>query len=136
MDTTIADYAKFLRGLLKGEGLSAASREQMFSPQIRIHSAKQFPSLAPETTTENDGIRLSYGLGWGLFWSPFGKAFFKEGHDEGTENHAVCFDERKTCLLVLTNSSNGHSVFKELLETVLADRSTPWNWDDYIPYSR
>ena len=136
MDTTVTDYAKFLRGLLRGEGLSPASREQMFSPQIRIQSAKQFPTLAAETTTENDGIRLSYGLGWGLFWSPFGKAFFKEGHDEGTENHAVCFDARKTCLLVLTNSSNGHILFKDLLEAVLADRFTPWNWDDYIPFYR
>jgi len=136
METTVADYAKFLRGVLKGEGISPASREQMLSPQIRIHSAKQFPTLAPETTTENDGIQLSYGLGWGLFLSPFGQAFFKEGHDEGTENHAVCFDERKTCLLVLTNSSNGHSLFKELLETVIADRFTPWNWEDYIPVTR
>ena len=136
MDTTVTDYAHLLRGLLRGQGLSPAARAQMFSPQIRIQSAKQFPTLAPETTTENDGIRLSYGLGWGLFWSPFGKAFFKEGHDEGTENHAVCFDERKTCLLVLTNSSNGHSLFKDLLEAVLADRSTPWNWDDYIPFAR
>lgn len=136
MDTTLIDYAKFLRGVLKGDGLSLTARQQMFSPQIRIHSLKQFPTFAPETTTENDGIRLSYGLGWGLFWSPFGKAFFKEGHDEGTENHAVCFDERKTCLLVLTNSSNGHSLFKDLLENVLADRSTPWNWEDYIPFPR
>ena len=136
MDTTLTDYAKFLRGLLRGEGLSPGSRELMLGPQIRIHSAKQFPSLAPETTKENDGIRLSYGLGWGLFWSPFGKAFFKEGHDEGTENHAVCCDARKTCLLVLTNSSNGHSLFKDLLEAVLADRFTPWNWDDYIPFYR
>lgn len=136
MDTTVTDYARFLRGLLKGEGISAASRAQMFSSQIRIHSKRQFPTLAPETTTENDAIRLSYGLGWGLFWSPFGKAFFKEGHDEGTENHAVCFDRRKTCLLVLTNSSNGDSVFKDLFESALAERSTPWNWEGYVPFSR
>lgn len=136
MDTTVTDYARFLRALLKGEGIGAASREQMFSPQIRIHSKRQFPSLAPETTTENDAIRLSYGLGWGLFWSPSGKAFFKEGHDEGTENHAVCFDQRKTCLLVLTNSSNGDSIFRDLFESVLAERSTPWNWEGYVPFSR
>ncbi len=136
MDTTLSDYARFLHGVLSGEGISPASRQQMLSPQIRIHSVKQFPTLAPETTTENDGIQLSYGLGWGLFFSPFGKAFFKEGHDEGTENHAVCFDDRKTCLLVLTNSSNGHSLFKELLEAVIGDRFTPWNWDDYSPYAR
>lgn len=136
MDTTVSDYAKFLRGVLRGAGIKAASREQMFKAQIRIHSKQQFPTLAPETTTDNDGIQLSYGLGWGLFWSPYGKAFFKEGHDEGTENHAVCFDQRKTCLLVLTNSSNGDSLFQDLLGSVLAERSTPWHWENYTPFPR
>lgn len=132
MDTTVTDYARFLRGLLKGDGLSRASREQMLSPQIGGRTKTQLPALDPAATKENDGIHLSYGLGWGLFWSPFGKAFFKEGLDEGTDNHAVCFDERKTCLLVMINSSNGRGLFKDLLESLLAEHSEPWNWEDYI----
>jgi CubicO group peptidase (beta-lactamase class C family) len=133
LDTTITDYARFLRGLLKGDGLSAHARAAMLSPQIRIYSKRQFPTLDTTVTTENDVIRLSYGLGWGLFWTPAGKAFFKEGRDAGTENHVVCFDRRKACLLVLTNSSNGHALFKELLERVLGDHFTPWVWEDYVP---
>jgi hypothetical protein len=35
----------------------------MFDSQISIHSAHQFPSLAAETTTANDAIRLRYGIG-------------------------------------------------------------------------
>ena len=134
MDTTVTDYARFLRGLLKGDGLTQRAREQMLSPQIRILSNPQVPMLDPKTTPGKDDIRLSYGLGWGLFQSPAGKAFFKEGRDAGTENHVVCFDERKTCLLALTNSSNGRALFKELVESVLADHSTPWAWEDYIPF--
>lgn len=34
----------------------------MLSPQVSIRSAHQFPSLATETTTANDGIRLRYGF--------------------------------------------------------------------------
>jgi hypothetical protein len=43
----------------------------MQNAQISIHSAHQFPSLASETTSANDGIRLRYGLGWGLYFSPY-----------------------------------------------------------------
>ena len=64
----------------------------MLSPQVRIKTKHEFPSLNTEMTTDNDAIRLSYGLGWGLYWTPYGKAFFKEGHDEGWRHYAVCFD--------------------------------------------
>jgi hypothetical protein len=56
----------------------------------------QFPTLSTETTRENDGIRLSYGLAWGMYRSPCGKALFEEGHDPGRWNYTVCFDDKKT----------------------------------------
>lgn len=55
----------------------------MLSPQIRISSKHQFPTLASERTEANQAIRLSYGLGWGLYFTPYGEAFFKEGHSNG-----------------------------------------------------
>jgi len=91
----------------------------MLSPQVQIFSRQQFPTLAATTTDENKAIRLSYGLGWGLFWSPYGKAFFKEGHDEGFRHYSVVFDEPKDGIVIMTNSSNGEGIFKEILETTL-----------------
>ncbi len=35
----------------------------------------------------------------------------------------------------MTNSDNGESIFKELLEVALADIYTPWEWQNYIPYN-
>ena len=35
----------------------------------------------------------------------------------------------------MTNSDNGESTFKELLATLIADTFTPWQWENYIPYS-
>ncbi len=135
MDTTIADYARFIRSVIRGEGLSAASRAEMLKPQIRIISERQFPTLSTGTTDENRAIDLSYGLGWGLFTShTHGKAFFKEGHDDGWENHSVCFETSRTCAIFMSNSSNGDSIFKALLETLLRDTDTPWKWENYIPY--
>jgi D-alanyl-D-alanine-carboxypeptidase/D-alanyl-D-alanine-endopeptidase len=36
----------------------------------------------------------------------------------------------------MTNSGNGESIFKELLEITIADIYTPWQWENYIPYNK
>jgi CubicO group peptidase (beta-lactamase class C family) len=135
MQTTPRDYATFLSALLRGEVLSAAARHKMLSQQIRIHSAHQFPSLNTETTTAYDPIALSYGVGWGLYKSPYGLAFFKEGHDEGWRNLALCFMNGDG-ILVMTNSSNGEGIFRPLLETLLGETGFPFDWDGYTPYDK
>jgi CubicO group peptidase (beta-lactamase class C family) len=136
MDTTITDVARFVQVVIRREGLKPQSWNEMFSPQIAIHSKHQFPSLNTETTAENDKINLSYGLGWGLFWAPYGKAIFKEGHDDGWENHMVIYDQQKSAVILMSNSSNGDSIFKELLEVLAGDHSTPWEWEGYVPYQQ
>ena len=134
MQTTLADFARFMQAVMQGQGLRPETRELMLSPQIQIFSKHEFPTLAAETTEENKSIRLSYGLGWGLYWTPYGKAFFKEGHAEGWRNYTVGFDQPKTGLLIMTNSSNGEGIFKHLLETLLRDTFTPIEWEGYTPY--
>ncbi len=136
MQTTLGDFSRFLEAVMRGEGLRRKTWELMLSPQIKIVSKHEFPSLANETTSENDAIRLSYGLGWGLYWTPYGRAFFKEGHAEGFRNYAVCFDGKKTGLLIMTNSSNGEGIYKELLETLLKDTFTPIEWEGFTPYNQ
>ncbi len=136
MDTTISDFAKFIEGVFARRGLSRTSWDTMLSPQVRIYSKHQFPTPSKETTHQNDGIQLSYGLGWGLFQSPYGRAYFKEGHDDGWENHFVCFDHNQTGVVLMSNSSNGDSIFKDLLAFLIGDTFTPWEWEGYIPYNR
>jgi hypothetical protein len=121
--------------VLRGNGMSTAARAEMLRPQIRIHSARQFPPNAPETTHDYDAIELSYGLGWGLLVSPYGKAYFKEGHDDGVQNYCISFDRARTAIVVMTNSDNGESMFKELLATFIGDTFTPVRWENYVPYN-
>ena len=136
MQTTITDQARFLLGVMGGGSLRSKTREQMLSPQVQILSKRQFPTLSDETTDENKSIRLSYGLAWGLYWTPYGKVFFKEGHDDGWRNYAVCFDRQKSGLVILTNSGNGEGIFKDVLETLLKDTFTPIEWEGYTPYDK
>lgn len=136
MLTTPRDFALFVQAVMQGNGLRKETRETMLSSQIQILSKHEFPPLSTETTEENKPIRLSYGLAWGLYWTPHGKAFFKEGHDDGWRNYTVCFDEAQTGILIMTNSSNGEGIYKELLETSLKNTYTPIEWEGFTPYNQ
>lgn len=106
----------------------------MLSPQISIFTNHQFPSLNNDTTSENNSIQLSYGLGWGLFKSAYGWAFFKEGHsDDGWQHYSVGFFDKKYAIIIMTNSLNGESIFKEYIEKVTG-ATIPWEWEGYTPY--
>ena len=114
--------------------LKSSTRDEMFKPQIRLRSIKQFGPLSFRDTTANDAIGLSYGLGWGILQSPHGIAAFKEGHGDGFQHYTIIFPEKGTGIIILSNSDNAESIFKELLEITIADTYTPWYWQNYIPY--
>ncbi len=136
LETTIADYSKFVEYVMQDKGLSKKTRRAMISPQIGIHSKYQFPTISDETTTDNQDIHLSYGLGWGLLKTKYGRAFFKEGHDDGWQNYNINFKDKGISIIIMTNSDNGESIFKELLEKIIGDTVTPWEWERYTPYDK
>lgn len=134
MQTTIEDYTLFMAGVLQGKGISAASKLEMLTPQIGIFTKRQFPSLNNDTTSENKAINLSYGLGWGLFNTQYGRAFFKEGHsDDGWEHYCIAIPGQKFSIILMSNSNNGESIYKELVE-YLTGITIPWKWEGYTPY--
>jgi CubicO group peptidase (beta-lactamase class C family) len=131
MLTSTADLARFLQAVLAEKLLRNKIREQMLSPQVQITSKHEFPTLNQETTEEYKTIRLSYGLGWGLYTTPYGRAFFKDGRGAGWSNYVVCFDQPKTAVMILTNSENGESIFRNILDKVLKDVSGPMDWEGF-----
>ena len=133
--TTIADYARFIEAVMQQKGISKKSYKEMFSPQIAIHSKTQFPPITNETTNENDGIQLAYGLGWGLLKCKNGKAVFKEGNGGAWKNYNINFIDKGTSIIILINSENGETIFQELIETLLGKTCIPWKWQGYVPYN-
>lgn len=136
LETTPEDYARFMEAVLRGDGLTAKSWSEIFSPQIRIRSRTQFGPGALEETDANDGIRLSYGLGWGLLHTPHGWGAFKEGHGDGFQHYSIVFRDRRLGVLLMSNSDNAESIFDELLRVTIADSYTPLEWEGYVPYGR
>lgn len=136
LETTPQDYAAFLSAVMQGWGLSAASKRELTRAQVRIPYKAQFGPMATVAAPDsNRRIQLAYGLGWGVFHSPQGPAFFKEGHDDGWQMHSVIFDKQGKGLLLMSNSSNADRTFKLLLEKLLGDTTTPWQWENYLPYT-
>lgn len=135
MGTTLADYTKFLEAVLNKRLLKKDSYEELFKKQVAIKSKMQFGPDALVDTDDNEDIALGYGLGWGVLKTPYGKGVFKEGGSEGYKHYSILFPETGTGVLIMTNSNNAESIFKELLEVTIGDTYTPWQWENYIPYN-
>lgn len=135
MTTSAVDLARFAAALMDGSVLKHTTRAEMLKPVLMVHSVHQFPLRANEGRgREADAIGLAYGVGWGLLTrTPYGPAYFKEGHGDGAQNYMICFPQRRTCMVILTNSDNGELAFRPLLEQILRDDVTPWEWECYTP---
>jgi CubicO group peptidase (beta-lactamase class C family) len=136
LETTTDDYAKFMAAVLRREGLTEASWNEIFTPQVRIRSRTQFGPGSLETTSANDAIELSYGLGWGLRRTPYGWGAFKEGHGDGFQHYSIIYPAKQMGVLLMSNSDNAESIFGHLLALTIADTFAPLEWENYVPYDR
>nr|WP_263354091.1 serine hydrolase domain-containing protein [Acidicapsa acidisoli] len=135
MTSSAEDLARFAAALFAGRIIKPATEKAMLTPTFRIRTEHQF-GITNHEGTEGPAVGLAYGVGWGLLThTRFGPAFFKEGHGDGAQNYMICFERREACMIILTNSDNGELTFRPLLETILGDTVTPWEWESYTPSS-
>jgi CubicO group peptidase (beta-lactamase class C family) len=129
MDTTISDLSKFVAALVRGDGLSAASRAKMVRPQLHITTAHQFPPFGPDAPANEQRRDLSAGLGVIVFDGPQGHGFYKGGHDGQTANTMVCVESSQRCVLILSNDVRSEAGFSDLVRFVLGDTGVPYEWE-------
>ena len=129
MDTTIADQARMWSGIVRGEGLSEASRAELVRSQLPIHSARQFPSLIEARDSRGAQIQLAAGLGLVTFDAGRGKVWFKGGHNDWTGNMVVCEESARRCIVLLANSVRAELIYPAIVELVLGDAGAPWWWE-------
>lgn len=111
LQTTAADYGKFLQALLQGKGLKSSSIKQLFTPQLK--TSQKF----------GDTTQLSSSLAWGL-----GVGLQKTTQDEGfwhwgDNGDFKCFffvsRTRKQGLVYFSNSANGLSIAPALARSMV-----------------
>jgi CubicO group peptidase (beta-lactamase class C family) len=127
MDTTISDYARFLAALTRGEGLGPTGQARIRRRAVSISSPHQFPTLGEPDTDRYAKIRLASALGWVTYDTRFGQALTKGGHDDFTDNLAICIARR--CILMMTNSGVGARMFPALVRQIMGDPGVPWDWE-------
>jgi CubicO group peptidase (beta-lactamase class C family) len=134
LTSTAEELAAFAIALMDGRILPARARRTMLAPQLAIRTHHQFPLPGDDSTASEETARvgLAYGLGWVLLTrTPFGPAFYKQGHGDGAQTHLVCFERHRDCMVILANSDNGEWAFRPLLEQLLGNTVTPWEWEGY-----
>ena len=129
MDTTIADFAAFAAGFMRGEGLKPKSRAEMLRAQLPIRSRSQFPSLVPEAPLSEQWKALTAGLGVITFDGPQGRGFFKGGHNDSTANIWVCVERGRRCVVLLSNDVRAEREFPKLVDAILGKTCLPWRWE-------
>jgi CubicO group peptidase (beta-lactamase class C family) len=129
MDTTIADLPKFAAALVRGDGLSAASRAEITKPQLHITTAHQFPVFGPELPVNEQRKDLYAGLGVVVFDGPQGHGFYKGGHDGQTANTMVCLEASQRCVVILSNDVRAEAGFADLVKFILGDSGVPYDWE-------
>ncbi len=129
MDTTISDVPKFVSALVRGDGLSAASRAEMTRPQLHISTAHQFPPFGPDLPANEQRKDMYAGLGVIVFDGPQGHGFYKGGHDSTTANTMVCIETSRRCVVILSNDVRSEVGFADLVRFILGDTGVPYDWE-------
>ena len=129
MNTTISDLSKFAAALVRGNGLSAASRAEMTKPGLHITTAHQFPLFLPDLPVSEQRKDLFAGLGVVVFDGPQGHGFYKGGHDGQTANTVVCIEASQRCVVILSNDVRSEAGFADLVRFILGDAGVPYDWE-------
>jgi CubicO group peptidase (beta-lactamase class C family) len=129
MNTTISDFSKFAAALVRGDGLSAASRAEITRPGLHIPTAGQFPLFLPDLPLNQQRKDLHAGLGVVVFDGPQGHGFYKGGHDGQTANTMVCLEASQRCVVILSNDVRAEAGFADLVKFILGDTGVPFDWE-------
>lgn len=129
MNTTISDFSKFTAALVRGDGLTPASRAEITRPLFHIATANEFPLFLPDLPPAKQRKDLYSGLGVILFDGPQGHGFYKGGHDGQTANTMVCIEASQRCALILSNDVRAEAGYAELVQFVLGDTGVPYEWE-------
>jgi CubicO group peptidase (beta-lactamase class C family) len=129
MNTTISDLSKFAAALVRGDGLSAASRAEISKPGLHLSVAHLFPLFQPDLPVSEQRKDLYAGLGVVVFDGPQGHGFYKGGHDGQTANTLVCIEAGQRCVVILSNDVRSETGFAELVKFILGDTGVPFDWE-------
>jgi CubicO group peptidase (beta-lactamase class C family) len=114
LQTTAADYARFLIAVMDGKGLAPGTLAAILKPQVEVRPGVQ------------------WGLGWGIEEGSAGSAIWQWGHDPGNRAFVIAVPERRFGMVFFSNSDNGMLLLRRIVEGTLGGVEHPAR--DHLDY--
>lgn len=122
LQTTAGDYARFVRMVLQGRGLTTGMHARWLAPAVR--ATRGIDDVFEEEPVEEDDI--AWGLGWGLERPQ--DCFFHWGHTPGFRAFVMGHPRTKDAVVWLANSARGLRLGRIVLPALLPGRHASLDW--------
>ena len=126
LQTTAADYARFLLRVLDSSRLRSETARQWLRPYIDVRHAKP-QHLGADATEVATGV--AWGLGWGL--EPAEETFFHWGNNGAFKAFTIGSMGRGDAIVFFMNGASGLSLMPELVTALLPGNRPSLAWLGY-----
>jgi CubicO group peptidase (beta-lactamase class C family) len=125
LETTAADYARFLLAFVRGTHLSPAIARQALQRQTGVEEGCVVCLGRPAGAAAPN---ISWGLGMGLANTAAGWVAWHWGDNNTMQAYAAIALDGSRGTVILTNSANGHSVAQPIAASLLGFEAPGYAW--------
>ena len=122
VQTTVTDYAHFVAGVMRNEGLSPAiARQRLVMTRDWTSEEARQQICAYENPGTGCHVSAGMGLGWQVIVHNGVTIVDHSGSDQGVTTHAFFIPSQHVGAVIFTNGENGSKVIGEIVRVLYTD---------------
>lgn len=125
LHTTALDYAKFVKAILNGTGLSSKMASEMLMPQIKVDEGGV---SSIDKYTGNLSKSVSWSLGWGIQATKNGNSFWHWGDNGGFKSFILGSKSNDSGIIIFTNGFNGLLLISKIIKKYMGNPQPLLDW--------